>query len=119
MAAITWPVALDRHIKQSVMEKTYQRRTTRTPMEVGPDKVRAIDDAGSKYLSCQYDLDKDEVAVLESFYLDDAKQDAIPFDWTDPITGSSIEYRFMPDSFSIVHIAGDRWLATFALEELP
>jgi hypothetical protein len=66
----------------------------RSPMEVGPDKVRRRNTAGVRPVNGNLTVDSAELETLRSFYKDSTLSGAIRFAWTEPETGNPVEMRF-------------------------
>lgn len=119
MASLVWPIDLPNAVKQVNFDTGFQSRSLRTQMDQGPDKTRAIDDAGPIYHTCELDLTTAQRTILMDFYLKDCKCEAEAFEWHDPVFLNNLKtFRFFGE-LRIPHLGGDRWKATFTLEELP
>ena len=98
----------------------------RTPMDVGPDKIRRILVLGIRPVSgCIY-VTFAQLRILEAFYYDQLSNGTLRFGWVDPTFGSSVEMVFT-NPFSCREIdfgdkAGRRYydyIVSMDLEILP
>lgn len=64
----------------------------RTSMDIGPAKIRRRTTANIRPISFKLFLKKDDVAVMDSFYLTYAADE---FDFTHPRTKNSVKARFV------------------------
>jgi hypothetical protein len=91
----------------------------RTPMSVGPAKMRRLATADSKPLVFTLLLDAAQCGALDNFYLNTLKK-VLPFDWTDffvyPAITATFRFKSHP---KYKHVSGPYWDASFELEQLP
>jgi len=91
----------------------------RTNMDAGPPKMRARYTA----VITEHDIPvpfftKAQWSTLEAFYKTTLANGTLPFDWTDPVTGSSVSFRFLePPKFSL--LGPDTVSVTLPVEVLP
>lgn len=116
----TWPVTLP----QVVSWQQYARRIVDT-------RIRSTVDAGAPKLRSRYrsriiehDLPvvyctKAQWVILEDFFNSTLANGVLPFDWTDPISGSTVSFRFrQPPAFGQM-LGPDTIPVTLPVEVLP
>lgn len=113
-----WPLSLPQAPSWTGFQETSPNTTIRTPMDVGPPKVRRRSTAAVRPLSMQFMLTRDEVATLETFYQTTLAGGSLPFDWVHPRTGAAVSVQFTaPPSY---HALGPRhYQAQCQMEILP
>ena len=90
----------------------------RSPTDAGIPKVRRRFTATLRVLSVPIVLTTSERTTFDTFYISTLAEGSLPFDWTDPIDGSTVEYRFRePAEFRT--ISTNLWSAVLSLEMLP
>ncbi len=115
-----WPVTLPQSISWQGYARRIKDTRVRTPMDAGPPKVR------SKYRASiiEHDmpivyLTKAQWVILETFYNTTLTNGALPFDWTDPITGSAVTFGFKAPPVFGSMLGPDTIQVTLPLEVLP
>ena len=90
----------------------------RTQMDVGPAKVRRRFTAGVRPIKVSFFLTKDEVEILDKFFIETCQGGALPFTWVNPRTGEkkSLRFKSEPDYNHYAYINYD---VNLELEILP
>jgi hypothetical protein len=97
MANITWPELLPSGLLEEGFTKQPQSNVIRTTMDAGPKKARRRYTARSVNFSGRQVFDKTELAVFEQFYHVVLADGVRRFNFTDPITLETAEFRFTAD----------------------
>lgn len=88
--------------------------------EVGPGKVRRRSTARVKRLNGTFLLTRAQVAIFEEFFEDDLQDGALVFEWTDPVTQETGNWRFAVDNaYSLSERGSGKWDLQVALERQP
>ena len=115
-----WPGSLPQVVSWQGYARRIQDTRIRSTVEAGPPKVRSRFTArvDQQDLPVVY-FTKAEWGTLETFYGTTLQQGALPFDWTDPITGATVSFRFVkPPQFGQM-LGPDTIPVTLPLEVLP
>ena len=118
MAAATWPSTLpDKALARGYSESP-PSVTLRTSMDAGPAKVRRRFTGGTRPVSVSQILTGDQVEILDTFFMGDLGGGSLAFEWKNPRTGSTVEFRFKnPPRYGEPN--GDNWPVSYELEILP
>jgi hypothetical protein len=112
----SWP-SLPAPLANGVQE-SFADNLHRTPMDIGPAKVRRRTTANPRPLSFNMLLSKAQLSTLETFYNSTVSGGALAFDMTHPRTGATVSCRFLqPPAFSSVN--GLYFTVSVSLEVLP
>src|SRR5262245_10179110 len=114
-----WPGTLPQQPLYDGFQETAPNTVLRTTMDAGPPKQRRRYTAGIRRFSVALQLTKAQVAVLDSFYLNNLNGGVDPFTWVHPRTGTAATFRFTGDALSYDVWADDVWFTRFPLEILP
>lgn len=115
-----WPATLPDTISWQGYARRLQDTRIRSNMDAGPPKVRSRYTAGI----IEQDLPvvwftKAQWVLLEAFYVSTLAQGTLPFEWTDPISGATVNFRFKaPPTFGAM-LGPDTIPVTLNLEVLP
>jgi hypothetical protein len=116
MAVIDWPEALPKTLLLSGLSRQPQSNVIRTAMDSGPRKARrrytarAISHTGKMILS------PEELAAFEQFYHAALADGVLRFNFTDPVTLETAEFRFTGD-YTVTAVDG-LFEVTMPLERL-
>ncbi len=111
-----WPSELV--ITRNGFRESPPNNTSRTNMDVGPDKLRRRSTAAIRPVSFNLFLTTAQVAVLDTFYVDTTNSGSVPFDFIHPRTGATVSARFVsPPDYGVQD--GDTWTVPISLEILP
>ena len=116
----TWPTA-DSFPQTPLLEgntETPPNTIIRTSMDVGPPKLRQRSTAGYGTYTFNFHMDDTNISALRTFYITTCEGGAVEFEWTDPRTSGTENWRFLaPPSW--VQLKNDLYLVTVQLEQLP
>jgi endo-1,4-beta-D-glucanase Y len=113
----TAPEILLRVLSQGYKE-TMPNLIKRTPMDVGPAKIRRRFSVGTRPLTISIELSNTEVATIENFHTIDLEGGSLRFQMQNPRTLATAYFRFTkPPEF--VHIGGHYYRASLTLEMMP
>lgn len=123
MANAVWPAGLPQAPLVAQLVESFPDEVIRTPMEVGPAKVRRRLAAGVTPVQVELALSRSQAATFRAFFRDACESGALPFEWKDHRTGDTVIYRFVgvPDVRPSAprQDGSEPWTATFNLELLP
>lgn len=115
-----WPVTLPQTVSWQGYARRLQDTRIRSTMDAGPPKLRSRMTVGM----VEQDLPivwctKAQWVLLETFYVTTLAQGTLPFDWTDPISGATVHFRFKaPPQFGSM-LGPDTIPVTLNLEVIP
>jgi len=97
MANITWPEALPATLLLEGLSKQPQSNVIRTAMDAGPKKARRRYTARAVNVSGRQVMSPGELAVFEQFYHTVLADGVHRFNFTDPVSLDTGEFRFTED----------------------
>lgn len=116
--ADAWPGSLPQKLETEGFSRGIGANTIRSNMEVGLDKIRKRYTKQIDPLSGTMKIDRTQYTALQTFYLVTLNAGILPFEFTDPITNTTTEYRFTsPPSFR--SIGGNYFVVTLNWEVMP
>ena len=86
----SWPDSLPQALQIPGYSRTRNPEALRTATDAGPAKRRRRFTAASEPHSGQVTLNKAQLTTLKDFYFDSLQGGALEFDWTDPISGTTV-----------------------------
>jgi len=114
----TWPTDLPTYPLLENYSETIESNTIRTEMEQGPDKLRQRTSAVVRKISVSYFLNKEQVDILDKFYLNDLKTGALAFQFVHPRNSADVDCRFVsPPKYQAAN--GNYYKVNLELEILP
>lgn len=114
----TWPATLPQELLSSGFQQKAQSQVIRSDMDAGPPKVRRRFTAKVITIQGSIEINAAQYETLETFFDTTLNGGATSFDWTHPITGDTVSYRFKePPTYSAVGPVLFR--AQLTLEILP
>lgn len=115
-----WPSTLPQELLISGHKETAAANTLRTPMDVGPAKVRRRSTAAVMPLEGQIKITKSQLETFKAFFHDDLLDGSLRFSWVLPSDGvTAVEMRFTdPPEWSAAQ-EPDYFLLSMKLEVLP
>ncbi len=116
MAGIYWPELLPPTLLLAGLSMQPQGNVIRTAMDAGPKKARRRYTARTVAYSGKQLFDAAELAVFEQFYHTVLADGVLRFNFTDPITLKTAEFRFT-GAYSAVAADG-LWEVAMPLERL-
>lgn len=97
---------------------SYASTAIRTPVSVGPAKVRRRSSCQVRPFSFTFLMNDTHRAELDTFYHTTTKGGSLDFEMTDPVAGGTPDWRFTaPPSW--VQVGPALYEVTIALEQLP
>jgi hypothetical protein len=105
MANITWPELLPAALLINGLSKQPQNNVIRTSMDAGPKKARRRYTARAVKYSGKQIFDAAELAVFEQFYHNVLADGVLRFNFTDPVTLETAEFRLTAD-YSVSAVEG-------------
>jgi len=115
-----WPVTLPQMRSWQGYTRKIQDTRIRTPMDAGPPKLRSKYTANLVEHEMQMDFfTKAQWVLLEAFYVTTLLQGTQPFEWTDPISGATVNFRFKAPPMIGSMLGPDTIPVTLSLEVLP
>ena len=120
MAYIQWPATLPSSISWQGYKRTIQDVKIRTPMDVGPPKVRArqtarVDMQEMPMVYCT----KAQWILLDEFYTTTLFNGTLPFEMTDPVTLATQRFRLVEPPVFGNMLGPDTIPVTLKLEVMP
>lgn len=112
---VTWPAALK--VSRNGFSESPPNNLVKSDMDAGPQKVRRRTTANTRAASLVLFLTTAELATLETFFVTTIYSGALPFDFTHPRTGETVEARITePPEYSSEETM---WQVTIKMEILP
>lgn len=115
---VTWPGALPQYVERAGYIEGQPDLVLRTPLEVGPAKVRRRFTTAPRPFKLAVQLDGAQVQTFEDFARLTIRGGEDAFDWVHPRTRQAATFRFRKP-FHLTPIGGPLWLATLELWMLP
>jgi hypothetical protein len=118
----SWPATLP---QEQFIGLTDQRQVAvvRTQMDEGPAKVRRKFSAAVRDVMVPIVLNGTQRGAFDPFFISDLEEGALAFDWDDPVTDSTLSFRFIEPPQWTLEVGGAPaariWKATMKLEILP
>ena len=97
MTTIFWPEILPCGLLASGFSKQPQSNVIRTEMDAGPKKTRRRYTARTVNYTGKQIFDYFELEVFEQFYRNELADGVLRFNFADPITEETAEFRFLSD----------------------
>ncbi len=116
MANIYWPAALPSGFLAEGFSKQPKSNVIRSSMDAGPQKARRRYTARTITYTGREIFDTEELAVFEQFYHTALADGVLRFNFTDPVSGETAEFRFTED-YTVSTIDG-LYEVTLSLEKL-
>lgn len=113
-----WPPSLQQLVNVESFGVEMGDTTTRSQMDVGPDKVRSRFTDGVDKYTWSVNLEYADYSTLTTFYKTTLNNGALPFDFADPMTGVTASFRFLRPP-SIRPLGGRMFRVEVQMEKLP
>jgi hypothetical protein len=97
MASIDWPHILPSGLLAAGFSKQPRNNVIRTAMEAGPNKTRRRYTSRAVIVKGKQIFDAMELAVFEEFYHTVLADGALRFNFADPLSLETAEFRFTQD----------------------
>lgn len=114
-----WPGTLPQEPLYEGYREAVPNGILRTQMDAGPPKQRRRYTAAPRRFTMTLCLTKAQVAVLDSFVLNNLNGGVDAFTWTHPRTGAGATYRFAGETPVYQAFADDLWVTSLSVEILP
>lgn len=115
MPNASWPAGVVPAFAVNGYTETPAPTILATPADAGPGKRRRLYTADVRTIRGRMDLDAEDVDTLQRWITVTLAAGTLPFDWTDPRTGTTRTFRFnsLPQ---FTPIGFDHWIVTFDLQ---
>lgn len=118
MADYTWPANLPQSPLVDGFEETPPYEIVRTSMDAGPAKVRRRATSGVRRFQVQFIMTTTQMTIFDDFYVSTLSHGASRYDWDDPRTEVSKEWRIV-DRPRYSPVGSEYWRVSFSLEQMP
>lgn len=119
---VDWPSTLPQ-FKLSGIKDQRQGGRIRSNVDAGPALVRRRYTATVRNVDIPMTFTNAERILMDTFYGTTLQEGSISFNWTDPVTGSVVTYRFRdtggPDWQAVEGGPQKRWNVVLNLEIMP
>lgn len=95
MADVVWPASLPQEPLLAGEQQDLGEQVIRTPMDIGPDKVRSRTTAAVDTFAIALWLDADQYIAFLTFYRTSINGGALAFLWKNPLTGNPADLRIV------------------------
>ena len=116
--ATAWPLTLPQKLESNGFQKTIGSTTIRSTMDIGFDKLRKRYTKQINKISATMQIDRTQYATLENFYLVTLNGGINPFTFTDPVSNTASDYRFINPP-TMRSIGGNYFTASMEWEQVP
>ncbi len=90
-----WPASLPQKMLAPGFDEQPPDERIRTPMEVGPAKLRRRTSAGVRPIKGSIRCSLTQRATFDEFYRSTLSGGVLPFDWVHPVTQTAATFRFV------------------------
>lgn len=112
--AIQWPDTIPQQVLYEGLQIQEASGTIRQDMSVGPVNVRSRTASTYRKMTAEIVCTQDQLQDFIYFVEITIRQGALPFNWTDPIQGTSNTFRFLEPPKWVPY--GHRYRVSLALE---
>ncbi len=121
MANPVWPASLPQDVLVEGYEHGWGVGVIRSQTDIGPAKQRRRFTAVVQQLAVLTEVDRTQLATLQSFWRDTLGFGALPFDWVYPPTQAAVTFRFVGDQAPKDRPlpGGQLWEVSMNLEIMP
>lgn len=117
---VNWPATLPQDFLRESFVRTPRSRLLAFATDAGPGKVRRRSTARTKSHQGALQLTLEQARMFEEFFEETLQDGAMPFGWTDPVTGDFASWRFdTSDPYSLRELAEDLWALSISIVRLP
>lgn len=95
-----WPASLPQYVLVDGYGEEPPELLVESPMEAGPATTRRRFTAGESRIACRIAVTGAQKTALETFFKDELKSGAVPFDWVHPVSRDAVVMRLRRPSFS-------------------
>lgn len=114
----TWPASLPQTLLQQGYHQTMPSARARTQMDAGPAKIRRRYTAAVSPVKAMSNMTTTQIADLKTFYKTTLLGGTQAFDWTDPIAGGTVSFRFVTEP-DWEPLSANRYKVSLDLEIMP
>ena len=115
----TWPTSLPSYFLTDGYSQSLPDGRIRSQTDIGPAKVRTRSTAVAVPLVGRMLMTGTQIGILETFCRVDLLNSTGVFDFTDPVTRTSIKVRFSESVPAWTHVSGNYFSVQLQLEKLP
>jgi len=119
MASQVWPASLPQSPLIQGFEEQPPKTSITTQMDQGPAKKRRRATTNVRPIVAQFIMDKSQVDTFDTFYNDTTAGGSLRFDFKNPRTGVTKEFRFRDTMPTITPLSGDLFRVNVELEIMP
>lgn len=118
---VDWPASLPQTPLQDGYSEELQNVIISSQPDIGPAKLRKRTSAGVKKYNLSFLMSSTQYNTFITFFEGDANYGATKFNFDDPISGTSSEFRFdiQAGPPSVTPLSGGQYRVTFPAEKLP
>lgn len=113
-----WSASLPQTVLQQGYREQAPQNKLRTQMDAGPPKMRRRYTAGVRQIRAMSNMTTTQIADLKTFHNTTLQGGALAFDWTDPVAGGTVSFRFVTEP-SWEPLSGNRYRVSLDLEIMP
>jgi len=119
MSVPVWPISLPQRPLADGYSEQPPNLVVRSPMDVGPAKVRRRTTAGVTRLQMAFHLTPAQLATFRGFLANDIQDRALAFTWAHPVTGVVGTFRIAEQPTFEAIANGLAWRIAVVFEMLP
>jgi len=116
---IQWPATLPQKVEKNGYQEIVPDARIRTPMDMGPAKVRRRFTAQVRMIMLQMTMTESQVSTFDQFWREETAGGSLPFEFPDPRGIGMIEVRFGETPPEYGSFRGEHAVVNIELEVLP
>lgn len=117
--AIVWPVTIPQKPQRQGLDIDPDDNNLRSPMDTGEPKIRQISSLQVDRYAWIIRLNSStKVGYLNAFYNTTTSNGTAAFEWDDPLTGTTYNWKFAERPKLHRHLGGDCWEYRVVLDRL-
>jgi hypothetical protein len=117
-AAYTWPLTLPASPVVNSYQESFKDNVIRSQIDAGPMKTRQRYTRIQRLIQVTFMLTDSQKATFTTFF-STIKGGALPYNWADPVSGTSIVVRMTGAVNGPGYINKNLWQVSFEVEVLP
>jgi hypothetical protein len=117
-ASFTWPSTLPASPVINNYQESFKDNVIRSDIDAGPMKTRQRYTRAQRMLQVSFVLTDAQKITFTNFF-NSIKGGALPFNWADPVTGTSIVVRMTGAVTGPNYVNINLWQVSFQVEVLP
>lgn len=118
MTTLIWPASLPQLPLAAGYEEGVVDGVIRSPVQSGASKTRARWSRQRRTRSVSFQMTTAQKQTFDAF-MDTTGGGALPFTWTDPVTGATTTVLMTANPTGPVFLAPNRWKVSFPVEVKP